>query len=378
MSTGGPRSRIEVDLDAIAHNTAHLARAAPGAVLCAVVKADGYGHGAVPVATAALASGAGWLAVAHAQEASSLRAGGIDAPVLLLTEPTPDEVPAVLADGLRTVLYSHDAVAALGRAAARARCTVPVHLKVDTGMRRVGCRPAEVVGLVEAIGRHPHLELEGLMTHFAVADEPDHPANERQRSCFAEVLAALDRRGLRPPFVHAANSAALLADPASHHDLVRAGIALYGLAPGPALEGRLPLRPALALYARVIQVKRACAGEGVSYGWRSTLEAETVLATLAIGYADGVRRPLGTARTPVLIGGRRRPMAGVVTMDQLIVDCGADAEVAVGEEAALLGGPARDAVRAEEWAERLGTISYEVLTGLGPRTPRSYVGRRAG
>jgi alanine racemase len=372
VTTATLRNRIEVDLGAIAHNAALLAAAAPGARLCAVVKADGYGHGAVPVARAALAAGAQWLAVAHAREAEPLRAAGIDAPVLLLTEPTPAEIDAVFAADLRPVVYSGEAIAALGREATRRRRTLAVHLKVDTGMRRVGCGPADVVGLVEAVGRWPHLELEGLMTHFALADEPDHAANDQQHRCFEEVLAALDRRRLRPPIVHAANSAALIARPTAHYGLVRAGIALYGLAPSALLAGRLPLRPALSLHARIGQVKRAGAGSGVSYGWRTTLGAETVLATLSIGYADGVRRALGVSGAPVLVGGRRRPMVGVVTMDQLMVDCGPDAAVAVGDEAILLGGEGPEAVTVEDWAERLGTISYEIVTGLGPRTTRQY------
>ena len=371
--TAALRNRIEVDLAAIEHNASVLAAAAPGARLCAVVKADGYGHGAAPVAGAALRAGAGWLAVAHAREAEALRDAGLDAPVLLLTEPTPDEVPVVFDCELRSVVYSEEAIVALGAAAARRGRVLDVHLKVDTGMRRVGCAPSEVAALVEAVGRQRHLRLEGLMTHFALADEPGHPANDQQQRCFEDALAGLERRGLRPPVVHAANSAALLARPSAHFDLVRAGIALYGLAPSKALAGRLPLRPALSLHARVGQVKAATGGRGVSYGWRSTLPADTVLATLSIGYADGVRRELGVAGAPVLLGGRRRPMVGVVTMDQLMVDCGADAEVAVGDEAVLIGGAGPQAVTADDWADLLGTISYEILTGLGPRTPRQYV-----
>jgi len=375
VTVGALRNRIEVDLDAIEHNASVLAAAAPDAQLCAVVKADGYGHGAAPVAGAALRAGAGWLAVAHAREAEALRDAGLDAPVLLLTEPTPDEVPVVFDCALRSVVYSEEAIGALGAAAARRGQVLDVHLKVDTGMRRVGCAPSEVVALVEAVGRQRHLRLEGLMTHFALADEPDHAANDQQQRCFEDALVGLERRGLRPPVVHAANSAALLARPSAHFDLVRAGIALYGLSPSKELAGRVPLRPALSLHARVGQVKAAARGGGVSYGWRSTLPADTVLATLSIGYADGVRRELGVAGAPVLVGGRRRPMVGVVTMDQLMVDCGADADVAVGDEAVLIGG-GPPAVTAEDWADLLGTISYEILTGLGPRTPRQYVTSR--
>jgi alanine racemase len=339
--------------------------------LCAVVKADGYGHGAVAVARAALGAGASWLAVAHAAEAVPLRADGIDAPILLLSEPTPGEVPLLAAAELRTVVCTAATIDALAAAGSRSR-PFAVHLKVDTGMGRVGCRPSDAVALAERIDRTPGLVLEGVMTHFAVADEPTNPTTARQIERFTGVLDALSRVGLRPPLAHAANSAGLLAHPGSHLDLVRAGIALYGLAPSPELAGRADLRPALSLHARVSLVKRARAGESVSYGHRHTLRADTVLATLPIGYADGVRRALGLAGAPVLLGGRRRPMVGVVTMDQLLVDCGPAADVAVGDEAVLIGGQGDERIDAEEWAQLTGTIGYEVVTGIGPRVPRLY------
>jgi alanine racemase len=366
------RSWVEVDLSAVSANTATLAATAPAARLCAVVKADGYGHGAVPVARAALATGASWLAVAHAAEARPLRAAGVEAPILLLSEPAPGELATVLETELAVVSFSPDGLDALGRAARAARREVAVHLKVDTGMRRVGCRPEDAVSLAAAVDRHPHLRLEGVMTHCALADEPGHPATARQLDAFAAVLDELARAGLRPPLAHAANSAATLAHPASHHDLVRVGIALYGLAPSPALQGRVALRPALSLHARVAQVKRGRSGDGVSYGHRHHLTGDTVLATLSIGYADGVRRTLGLAGAPVLVGGRRATMVGVVTMDQLIVDCGPDAPVATGDEAVLIGTAGPHRVSVDDWAGLLGTIGYEVVTGLGPRLPRHY------
>jgi alanine racemase len=358
-----------VDPEAVGHNTRLLAGLAPDARFCAVVKADGYGHGAVAVSQAALAGGATWLAVAHAGEAVPLRAAGIDALILLLSEPTPSEIPVVVAHEVRTVVCTAPTIEALAGFASSSR-PVPVHLKVDTGMGRIGCRPADALQLAACIDREPGLLLEGVMTHFALADEPGDPTTARQLDCFSEVLDRLERAGLRPPFAHAANSAGLLAHPASHLDLVRAGIAVYGLAPSPALAGRVDLRPALSLHARVSLVKRACAGQSVSYGHRHTLAADTVLATLPIGYADGVRRALGLAGAPVLIGARRRRMVGVVTMDQLIVDCGPGGDVAEGDEAVLIGRQGDEEVTAEEWAELTGTIAYEVLTGIGPRVPR--------
>jgi len=247
-----------------------------------------------------------------------------------------------------------------------------VHLKVDTGMRRLGCRPEDAVALAGAVDRHPRLQLQGVMTHCAVADEPGHPVTARQLETFAGVLAQLERAGLRPPLAHAANSAATIAHPASHLDLVRVGIALYGLAPSPALEDRASLRPVLSLHARVAQVKWAAAGEGVSYGHRHQLKADTVLATLSIGYADGVRRALGLRGAPVLIAGRRAAMVGVVTMDQLVVDCGADSPVQVGDEAVLIGAQGGERVTVGDWAGLLDTIGYEVVAGLGPRLHRRY------
>jgi alanine racemase len=210
------------------------------------------------------------------------------------------------------------------------------------------------------------------MTHCAAADEPDHPVTAGQLERFAGVLGGLERAGLRPPLAHAANSAATIAHPASHFDLVRVGIALYGLAPSPALEDRVELRPVLSLHARVAQVKAGRAGDGVSYGHRHRLAADTVLATLSIGYADGVRRALGLRRAPVLIGGRRAAMVGVVTMDQLVVDCGPEATVGVGDEAVLLGAQGGERVSVGDWAGLLDTIGYEVVVGLGPRLARRY------
>jgi alanine racemase len=367
------RSWAEIDLAAIAHNTRLLAQSAPGAAFCAVVKADGYGHGSVPVARASLAAGAKWLAVAHAAEAVPLRQAGIDAPILLLSEPTPAELADVVDNELRVAVYSEAGVAALGHAASRrSRGSLAVHLKVDTGMHRVGCRPDEAAALALAVERHPRLVLEGVMTHFAMADEPEDPRTGQQLDRFLVLLDELERHGVRPPMRHAANSAGLLAHPASHFDLVRVGIALYGLPPSPALAACADLRPALSLHARVSLVKQVAAGQGVSYGQRGSTRTATLLATLSIGYADGVRRALGLSSAPVLLGGHRHPMLGVVTMDQLVVDCGADAEVEVGDQAVLIGAQGGERIHAQEWADLLGTINYEIVTGLGARLPRLY------
>ncbi len=364
-------SRVEVDLGAVAANVRTL-RERAATPLWAVVKADGYGHGAAPVARAALAAGAAGLAVALVEEARTLRAAGIDAPILLLSEPPAAAAGAVVAAGLEPTVYSADMVAALDAAAVDRAEPLPVHLKVDTGMHRVGCAPEEAVALAGAIERAPRLRLAAVWTHLAVADEPTRPETAAQLARFDEAVAAVEAAGIAVPARHAANSAGAIAHPAARHDLVRAGIAVYGIAPSPELAGAVPLRPALRLVSAVSHVKVVAPGEGVSYGLRWAPEVATTVATVPIGYADGVRRRLGGLGAEVLIGGRRVPIAGTVTMDQITVDCGPDATVARGDEVVLIGRQGTDEVTAEEWAERLGTIGYEVTCGLTSRLPRTY------
>jgi alanine racemase len=369
-----------VDLDAVAANVAALAEVASPAALCAVVKADGYGHGAVPVARTALAAGASWLAVALPEEGAALRAAGIDAPTLLLSEPAPDAFDEVVAARLRVTLCTHRGVEEAAKAVARAGGpALPVHVKVDTGMHRVGAAPERVPELVAAVADRSELELEGVWTHCAVADEPGHPFTPTQLDRFDAVLDRLKRAGVDPPLVHAANSAAAIEHPRARHGLVRCGIAVYGLDPSPALTGRVPLRPALSLLAEVSAVRVVPAGEAVSYGLRRPLPVDSVVATVPLGYADGVPRRLSSAGGEVLVGGRRRPIAGTVTMDQLMVDCGPAADPAAqavrpGTEVVLLGAQGDERVGAEEWAERLDTISYEIVCGISARVPRRHVG----
>ena len=367
-------SRVEVDLAAVAANVRTLrAHVAPTPVW-AVVKADGYGHGAVPVARAALAAGAAGLAVALVEEARVLRAAGVDARILLLSEPPVTAARAMVAAGVEPTVYSTGMVAALDAAAADGAEPVAVHLKVDTGMHRVGCAPADVVAVAAAVDRSPALRLASVWTHLAVADEPDRPDTAAQLARFDEAVAAVLAAGIAVPERHAANSAGTIAHPGARHDLVRAGIAVYGIAPSPVLAGAVALRPALRLVSAVSHVKEVGPGEGVSYGLRWAPGTATTVATVPIGYADGVRRRLGEVGAEVLIGGRRRRIAGTVTMDQITVDCGPGAAVARGDEVVLIGRQGDEEVTAEEWAERLGTIGYEVTCGLGPRLPRTYTG----
>jgi alanine racemase len=368
---------VEVDLDAVRDNAAALAALAAPASLLAVVKADGYGHGAAPVARAALDAGATWLGVALVEEGIALRNEGIDAPILVLSEPPRAAADAVVAHDLTPTVYTPTGVEALAKAVAasgdRAGAPLAVHLKIDTGMHRVGCAADDVSDLVDAISGSPELELGGVCTHLAVADEPDNPYTAAQLDRFDEILATLDAHGTRPGLVHAANSAGLLVHPRARYDLVRAGIALYGVPPAPDLASRVPLRPALSLRARVSHVKQLPAGSRLSYGLRYEIAEPSHIATVPIGYADGVPRNLGIAGGEVLVRGRRARIAGAVTMDQLMIDVG-DAAVDVGDEVVLLGTQGDDEIDAGEWAAHLGTIAYEIVTGIGTRVPRRYVG----
>jgi alanine racemase len=279
----------------------------------------------------------------------------------------------VVVHGLTPVVYTEGGIDALAKAVADlgGGDPLPVHLKVDTGMHRVGVTPADAVALARRVSERTELRLEGVCTHFAVADEPEDPYTAEQLTRFHSVLDALEAEGLRPPLVHAANSAGLLAFPESRFDLARVGIAIYGIPPVPALAGRVPLRPALSLRARVSHVKTVDAGARISYGLRYRVDRPTRIATVPIGYADGVPRNLAAVGGEVVVHGRRRAVAGTVTMDQLMVDVGADA-VEVGDEVVLIGGQGDAEVTAQEWADRLGTIAYEIVCGIGPRAPRRY------
>ncbi|MCU1352644.1 MAG: alanine racemase [Acidimicrobiales bacterium] len=368
--------RADIDLGAVAHNIATMRAIAAPSLLCAVVKADGYGHGAVPVARAAVEAGADVLAVALVAEGAELRDAGIRVPVIVLSQASPDELHDLVAYDLEATVDTSDGVAALAAAAIeRARPAgrpLRVHLKVDTGMHRVGAQPDEVVRLAKELSAAPGLALASVWTHCAVADEPGDPFTSTQLDRYEAVLADLAAAGIEPALRHAANSATTLDHPRGRYDLVRCGIVVYGLAPSPALADRADLRPALSLVAQVSHVKRLPAGERLSYGRHYTCATDTTIATVPLGYADGVPRNLAAAGGEVLVGGRRRSIAGTVTMDQLMVDCGDD-PVAVGDEVVLIGSQGSAEVTAAEWADLLGTISYEIVCGIGARVPRRYV-----
>ena len=367
----------EVDLEAVRHNVRLLRKIVSPAAVCAVVKANGYGHGALEASVAALEAGATSLAVALVEEGVALREEGITARIIVLSEPPLDAMEAALQHDLEPAVYTLDGIQEALRAVLRAPGAPvwPVHLKVDTGMHRVGCSPDEALGLARAIHRRPELVLGSVFTHGAVEDEPDNDFTRRQLAVFDEIVGLIGAEQIPVPFTHMANSAGAIAHPAARHDLVRCGIAIYGLAPSPAVDALVPepgLRPAMTLRSQVSFVKVVAAGEGVSYGLRHTFDQDTVVATVPIGYADGVRRNLGLAGGEVLIGGRRRPVVGVVTMDQLMVAC--DDTVHVGDDVVLIGDQGDERVTATEWADRLGTISYEIVCGISARVPRVYPG----
>lgn len=365
--TGAFRPTVaEVDLEAIRHNVRALKP--PHAELMAVVKADGYGHGDVQVARAALEAGATWLGVAMVEEGLRLREAGIDAPILVLSElPTGSEREATAAGGLTPTCYSDHGL----RALAQAGPSGGIHVKVDTGMHRVGLPPERAPAFCSAV-REAGLQVEGVWTHFARSEELDDPTTGEQLKRFEEVLDAVETAGHRPRYRHAANSGATMGWPDTHLDLVRVGIAMYGILPGPQLEGLVDLRPAMTLRSRVSSVKRLSPGEAVSYGHRYRLERESTIATVPIGYADGYGRALSNVGR-VLIRGRRYPVAGTVTMDQLMVDCGED-PVEPGDEAVLLGRQGDQEIRAEEVAAWAGTIGYEIVTSVSARVPRVHRG----
>jgi alanine racemase len=361
------RALARIDVGAIERNCARLARVAAPARLCAVVKADGYGHGAAQAARAAQAGGAAWLAVATADEAAGLRAGGIAGPLLVMGALAEEELTAALRARADVVAWREDFVAAL--AARPHGGGIGVHVKLDTGMGRLGTRDAdEAARTAAAVAAAPGLRLAGAMTHFATSD--DDPAFAREQLGRFLPWARELRAAHGDLLLHAANSAAALGIPESRLDMVRCGIAIYGMDP----FGRDPtehgLAPALELRSYVAEVKALAAGESVGYGRRFVAESPTWVGTIPVGYGDGVRRAL-TNDCDVLVGGRRVPLVGTVSMDNITVDLGAE-PVERGAEAVLIGTQGGERVLAEEWARRLGTINYEITCGISSRVPREH------
>lgn len=359
-----------VDLGAIRHNVRSLKP--KGSEVMAVVKANGYGHGSVQVARAAQSAGAHWLGVALVEEGVELRDAGLAGPILVLTEFPPGSEKEALAAGLIPSLYTEEGLERLTEAAGALGRSVGVHVKVDTGMHRVGIAPDRLVSFVSRLLK-AGLELEGLWTHFAKSEETADPFTWWQLQRFTRAAADLQGAGVSPRYRHAANSAAIMSRPQAHLDLVRLGIAMYGLCPGPDLvEAVGKLRPALSWKSAVTMVKRVEAGEAISYGLAYALQRPSTIATVPVGYADGYSRLL-SGKAEVLIGGHRYPVAGTVTMDQLMVDCGDD-HVVAGDEVVLIGAQDGERVGADDLAAWMGTINYEVVCGVSERVPREYVG----
>jgi len=363
----------EVHTGLISHNVAIVAQSTAPVQVWAVVKANGYGHGAVQVANAALAGGATGLCVAIVDEGVALRRAGITAPILLLSEQPPELADLIVGYQLTPTVATTRGAAVLAASAAAADQRIKVHIKVDTGMHRVGVAPNETVSLASFVSSYESLTIEGVYTHFAVADDPSHPANAAQLSAFNTVLEDLSSRGINPPLVHAANSAAALANEPSRFTMVRLGIAMYGLRPGAGVADLCAgLIPAMSLKARVSAVRWVEAGEAVSYGLVRPLTKGSLIATVPIGYADGVPRALGRTNVQVLLNGIPRTIAGTITMDQLMIDCESDSSVMVGDEVVLIGKQGDHSVTADDWAEALGTIGYEIVCGISPRIFRRY------
>lgn len=376
-SDPAPRAEAVVDLDAVRHNVGVLRAAAPDAALMAVVKADGYGHGAVTVGRAALAAGASWLGVCTQQEALELRTAGITAPVLSWLHLPDEDFTEAVAAGIDLSVASRAHLAAVLEGARRAGRTARLHLKVDSGLSRSGAQPAAWPDLLDDAAKavaDGRAEVVAIWSHLAVADTPDHPTLDRQAARLTAAWQVARDRGL-DPIRHLANSAATLTRPDLHLDLVRAGIAVYGLDPLDRPVAQSPLRPAMTLRARVALVKRVPAGEGVSYGHEWTTPRETTLALVPLGYADGVTRALNRGgRMRVLLGGEIRPVVGRVSMDQVVVDCG-DSDVREGDHAVLFGPGDDGGPTAQDWADELGTIHYEVVTGVhSRRVTRTTIG----
>ncbi|MFJ9967745.1 alanine racemase [Streptomyces avermitilis] len=370
------RARAEIDLAALRANVRTLRAHAPTAALMAVVKSDAYGHGAIPCARAAVEAGATWLGTATPEEAFALRAAGLPGRIMCWLwvpgGPWREAIDADIDLGVSALWALREVVKAAAGAGAPAR----VQLKADTGLGRGGCQPEDWPELVaealraEAAGL---VRVTGLWSHFACADEPGHPSIEAQLTLFREMVAYAERQGVRPEVRHIANSPATLTLPDSHFDLVRTGIAMYGISPSPELgvPADFGLRPVMTLAASLALVKHVPGGHGVSYGHHYVTPGATTLGLVPVGYADGIPRH-ASGSGPVLIGGKWRTVAGRIAMDQFVVDLGGD-EPGAGAEAVLFGPGDRGEPTAEDWAKAAGTIAYEIVTRIGTRVPRVYV-----
>lgn len=374
-------TRAEISLDNIGHNVHEFRRLlGPDVQIMAVVKADGYGHGAVETARRALQAGASRLGVALVEEGLELRRAGIEAPVLLLGYTDPAAAPLLLRYRLTPALLGLEQARLFSGSCAAEGGTLPVHLKVDTGMGRIGVRPGEAAAFIDAVSRLPGLKLEGIFTHLSSADEESDEARAYtagQLRHFDDIAAAARQRGIALPLCHAANSAAALLFPRSRCNMIRLGISLYGCYPSPWMKHSVPvkLRPAMSLKSKIVFLKEVPAQTHVSYGRSYCTAANSVIATLPIGYADGYSRRLSNSGQ-VLVRGRRAPIVGRICMDQMMIDVSHIRGAAEGDEAVLYGSQDSGSITVEEVAQLLGTINYELLCNVGKRVPRRYLGRQ--
>ncbi len=371
------RTWAEIDLDALRHNFHTIAATlSPGCRMMAVVKADGYGHGAVAAARLLRQEGAAWFAVSNIEEAAQLRNAGIEEPILILSYTPPTEAARLAELSITQTVISREYGEELNAEAEKVGVTLRVHIKVDTGMSRVGffCREGQLDGAVDSIAAVcalPQLEAEGIFTHFASADEPEGDAfTEEQFSLFNAVIDRLKKRGVTFSLRHCCNSAALMRFPHMHLDMVRPGVILYGLAPDRWMNGMLPLKPAMTVKSVLSQIKPIPAGTAVSYGRTYTADTDRVVATMPVGYADGLPRRF-SGHWKVEINGRRAPLIGRICMDQCMLDVTGLPNVAVGDEAVLLGGDG--ACSADSFAAAADTIHYEVVCDIGKRVPRLFL-----
>ncbi|MBD2595948.1 alanine racemase [Nostoc spongiaeforme FACHB-130] len=367
------RAWVEIDLEALSHNVKQLKQLlSPRTQLMAVVKADAYGHGAVTVAQTALQSGASWLGVATVPEGIQLREAGIQAPILILgATQTPEQIHAIAHWKLQPTLCSPKQALIFSNIleAINYGSPVSVHIKLDTGMSRLGTNWQAAAEFVQLVERLPHLTIASVYSHLATADSPDPAIMAEQHSRFKTAIAQIQKIGIKIPSLHLANTAATLADSQLHYDMVRVGLGVYGLAPAPHLQHKINLKPVLQVKARVTQVKTIAAGTGVSYGHQFVADREMRIAVVAIGYADGVPRNLSN-KMQVLLRGQRIPQIGAITMDQLMIDISQLPEIQEGEIVTLLGDQGKEQITADDWAAQLNTISWEILCGFKHRLPR--------
>ena len=370
MSNQKPFSTwAEIDLDAIRNNVAIIKNHTQVQIM-AVVKANGYGHGLIPSATTAIEGGATWLGVARIEEAEALREASLKSPILVLGFTPQEGVDYAIMQDISITLWNVDQVLEVSSLAANSGRKAKIHLKVDTGMSRLGVQPEETLALAKQVADQEWLTFEGLFTHFARADEETQTATDRQEMTFKNTLESLSENKLLPPNVHAANSAAAISKPSSYFNLVRPGIAIYGLHPSNLTQLSDEFRPAMVWKTILSQVKTMPPGKGISYGHEYITQKEERIGTLPVGYADGFRRVAGNL---VLIGGKIVPVVGRVCMDQVCVQLDGVASAKAGDEVVIIGSQGDQRINAEQVADRWGTINYEVVCGISARVPRIYL-----